>query len=97
MAVIINETTKCIELQSHRKQGENWNGEGWIVVPKELEEKVLLYAPFCELVIKEIDGKKVITDVIEKEKESTFVPSIDDRVSALEQAMLSMMGVSSDA
>ena len=51
MSMIINTSNKGFEAQSHRIYPENWNGEGWIAVPPELENKVQENAPYCELVI----------------------------------------------
>ena len=60
MGMIINTETKEFERQSHRTYPENWNGDGWLAVPPELEAVVRDSAPFCELVVE--DGK--LTDVI---------------------------------
>ena len=49
MSMIINIKTKMIESQSHRIYPENWNGDGWVPVPPELENIVVNSAPYCEL------------------------------------------------
>lgn len=68
MSVIIHEATKSIESQSHRAPGENWNGEGWLPVPEDLEKTALRLAPYCELEVKEIDGERVIVKITATEE-----------------------------
>ena len=53
MSMIINTTNKIWENQSHRTYPENWNGDGWVAVPPELENMVQENAPHCELVIED--------------------------------------------
>lgn len=51
MSMIINTSDKGFETQSHRIYPENWNGDGWIAVPPELESVVMENAPYIELQI----------------------------------------------
>lgn len=53
MSMIINKTDKSFEKQSHRTYPENWNGDGWIPVPPELETVVLENAPYYNLEIED--------------------------------------------
>lgn len=64
MSMILNTENKGYEEQSHRAYPENWNGEGWLPVPIELEAKVRANSPYCELVIE--DG--VLTDITPTER-----------------------------
>lgn len=80
-----------IESQSNRT--ENWMGDDWVEVPKNLEPSVLETLGWCDLQIE--DGVLVgITPTESPELEPVqTVPTSEDRLSALESAMLSMMGV----
>lgn len=64
MSMILNTENKGYEEQSHRAYPENWNGEGWLPVPIELEAKVRANSSYCELVIE--DG--VLTDITPTER-----------------------------
>ena len=68
MSMIINVQSKGYEYQSHREYPENWNGEGWLPVPPDLEAKVMKSAPYCELVIE--DGALVNVTPTEKPPEA---------------------------
>lgn len=68
MSMILNTENKGYEEQSHRAYPENWNGEGWLPVPIELEAKVRENAPYCDLVIE--DGALVNVTPTEKPPEA---------------------------
>lgn len=53
MSMIINTSDKGFETQSHRTYPENWNGDGWIAVPPELESLVLENSPYCDIEIED--------------------------------------------
>lgn len=57
MSMIIHIQSKALEVQSHRVYPENWNGEGWIAVPPQLEQAAQESCPYCELVME--DGKLI--------------------------------------
>ena len=80
-----------LQSQSHRT--ECWL-EGWVAVPPELEQAVWHCRGYCELEIQ--DG--VLTGVKPGEPPAPPAPepTQEDRLSALEGAMLSMMGVTMD-
>ena len=80
-----------LQSQSHRT--ECWL-EGWVAVPPELEQAVWDCRGYCELEIQ--DG--VLTGVKPGEPPAPPEPepTQEDRLSALEGAMLSMMGVTMD-
>lgn len=69
---------------------------GWISVPENLEAEVIPALPFIDLQIE--DGVLVgITPTERPEPEpEPYVPTTEERISALEAAMLAMMGVQSD-
>lgn len=78
-----------IESQSHRE--EVWM-EGYIAVPPELEMAAWDSGGFCDLTIQ--DGILTgITPTERPEPEIPEQPTAEDRLSALESAMLSMMEV----
>lgn len=96
MATIVKITSEpdgyhLMQSQSHRT--ENWMGEEWIAVPEALIPQ--LNGGWCDLTIK--DG--VLTAVTPKERpqdpdpEVEQGPTYEDRISALESAMLAMMEV----
>lgn len=91
MSMVINLTNMSFETQSHRTYPENWNGEGWLPVPLEFEQEIAGNAPYIELKIENdsIIGVKKIDKPTPKDPE----PTTEERLSALESAMLSMMGV----
>ena len=70
--------------------------DGWIEVPESLESDVLSSLPFLDLQIE--NGKLVgITPTERPEPEpEPYTPTQEDRLSALEGAMLAMMGVQSN-
>ena len=80
-----------LQSQSHRT--ECWL-EGWVAVPPELEQAVWDCRGYCELEIQ--DG--VLTGVKPGEPPAPPAPepTQEDRLSALEGAMLSRMGVTMD-
>ena len=57
MAVIIEKQTGYIDYQSHRADGEVWR-DGWVSVPKHLEQVVLINAPNYDL---EWDGDVLVS------------------------------------
>ena len=66
--------------------------DGWIAVPEALESKAWETLGWCDLVIQ--DG--VLVDIIptarpEPEPEPTPAPSYEERLAALESAMMAMM------
>ena len=91
MSMIINTQTKGYQMQSTRNYPENWEGEGWLPVPPELEEKVRENYPYYELVIE--DGALVDVTPTERpeEPEDPTPPSwdLEGRVAALEAAQAS--------
>ena len=79
-----------VQSQSHRT--ECWL-EGWITVPPDLEQKVWDSLGWCDLDIQE--GKLVgITPTARPDPPPAppKIPTTEERVAALESAMLSMMG-----
>jgi hypothetical protein len=62
--MIINKETMGAPSMSTRPD-ENWMGEGWILVPKGLENKVMDHAPYCTL---EFDGEGNLTDIAPTER-----------------------------
>ena len=82
-----------VEFQSDR---ESCWLEGYIEVPEHLETAVWGTLGWCDLQIE--DGVLVgITPTERPEPEpEPYTPTQEDRLSALESAMLSMMGVSTD-
>ena len=58
--MIINKTTCQIQTISTHPN-DNWMGDGWALVPPELEAKAWAFAPYCDLVF---DGDELmdITD-----------------------------------
>ena len=82
-------------LQSQSGRTSCWL-EGWIEVPAELDSAVWDSLGWCDLTIE--DGK--LTSITPTEKpdfpEPPHVITQDERISALESAMLSMMEVSAD-
>lgn len=91
MSMIINTQTKGYQMQSTRTYPENWEGEGWLPVPPELEGKVRENYPYYELVIQ--DGALVDVTPTERpeEPEEPEPPSgdLEQRVAALEAAQAS--------
>lgn len=94
---------KIDALQSGQHPIESQSGrtscwlDGWIAVPDHLEAKVWDTLGWCDLDI--WDGVLVgitPTNRPEPEPEPETVPSYEERLFALESAMLSMMGVSSN-
>ena len=80
-------------IQSQSGRTECWE-DGWIAVPPELEQAVWDCLGYCELEI--TDG--VLTGVMPAEvpPPPAEEPSQEERLAALEGAVLAMMGVSSD-
>ena len=79
-------------IQSQSGRNSCWL-DGYIEVPAHLESDVWDTLGWCDLQIE--DGKLVgitPTDRPDPEPEP-YIPTTDDRLSALESAMLSMMGV----
>jgi hypothetical protein len=59
--MIINiETLGLQSMSTH--PSDNWMGDGYMLVPPELEEKALLLAPHCELVFDEGGALVDLTD-----------------------------------
>lgn len=75
MSMLINLQNKGYENQSHREYPENWNGDGWLPVPSDLEAKVMENAPYCELVIS--DG--VLVDVMPTERPAPDLAPIKEQ------------------
>ena len=86
MSMIINTQTKGYQMQSTRNYPENWEGEGWLPVPPELEGKVRENYPYYELVIE--DGALVDVTPTERpeEPEDPTPPGgdLEQRVTTLE-------------
>lgn len=83
-------------IKSQSARTECWL-DGWIAVPDNLEAMALKTLGWCDLDIQ--DGVLVgitPTNRPEPEPEPETVPSYEERLFALESAMLSMMGVSSN-
>ena len=83
-------------LQSQSGRSSCWL-DGWIEVPANLEADVWATVGYCDLQIE--NGKLVgITPTKRPEPvpESASIPTQEERLSALEEAMLAMMGVSTD-
>ena len=93
MSMIINASNNAYERQSHRRYLENWNGDGWIPVPPELEAKAVEYCPYCELVIK--DG--ALVDIVPTERppepEPVVEPTETERLRADIDFLAAMTGV----
>lgn len=68
MSIIINKSTKAIQFQSHRPEGDNWMGNDWVLVPKDLEQLALSSAPYCELVF---DKVGILVEIKPTEKPQT--------------------------
>lgn len=85
---------RAIQSQSHRTS--NWMGEEWVEVPENLVPILEECGGYCDLQIE--DGVLVgITHTERPEPEpEPYAPTTEERLSALEGAMLSMMGVSAD-
>ena len=78
-------------LQSQSDRTECWL-DGWIAVPDHLEDKAWETRGWCDLDIR--DG--VLVDIIqttrpEPEPQPTPTPSYEERLAALESAMMAMM------
>lgn len=83
-------------LQSQSGRSSCWL-DGWIEVPANLETAVWDTLGWCDLQIE--NGKLVGITPAERpepEPEPTSIPTQEERLSALEEAMLTMMGVSAD-
>ena len=94
MSMIVNKADKTFETQSHRTFPENWNGEGWLPVPLEFEQDIAENAPYIEL---KIENDSIIgVKNIDKPTPKDPAPTTDERLAALESAMLSMMGVNTN-
>lgn len=94
--VKINKTNKFHLTQSQSHRTSNWMGDEWIEVPENMVSILYECEGYCDLQIE--DGVLVgITPTERPEPEpEPYVPTTEERLSALESAMLSMMGVSAD-
>lgn len=84
------------EYESQSRRTENWMGAEWLEVPESLVSSLYACGGYCDLQIE--DGVLVgITPTERPEPEpEPYVPTTEERISALESAMLAMMGVSAD-
>ena len=87
---ILNKTTHVVEWNSQME--ENWMGEGWIVVPKELEQTARECGGFCEL---EFDGEGELIAITptEKPKPPEPEPSPAERLRADVDYLAALQGV----
>lgn len=89
MSMIINKSDKSIQSQSHRAPDENWMGDDWVSVPETLEKNVCACAPWCDLVI---EGNRLMAVIpLPKPEPKPLPPTENERLTALEQAMLAVM------
>lgn len=91
MSMIVNISNKGFENQSHRMYPENWNEDGWIAVPPELESVVQENAPYCDLVIK--DGVLVNVTPTERPLEPEPEPTELEKIRADIDFLAVMTGV----
>lgn len=93
---------RIIEIQplsngAHRNQEGSFRTipSGWAVIPPDIEIPETF--PFVDI---EVDSQTVVSMtagiVLEPEPTPTAPPTQEERLSALEEAMLAMMGVSTD-
>lgn len=75
MAMIINLDNKFIQSQSHRPQGANWMGDGWVPVPQELELLALSSSPYCEL---QFDGEGNLIGITPLDKPDPTPPPVEE-------------------
>ena len=61
------------ETQSHRTYPDNWNGEGWITVPPELEDRLAALAPWVRPVVE--DGTITALEAVEPPAPEPSAPS----------------------
>ena len=61
------------ETQSHRTYPYNWNGEGWIAVPPELEDRLAELAPWVRPVVE--DGAITALEAVEPPASAPSAPS----------------------
>ena len=80
--------------QSHRNS--NWMGVDWVEVPENLVPILYDCEGYCDLTIE----NGILTGITPTEKPTVepepAIPTMEERLTALESAMLSMMGVSAD-
>ena len=92
--IIEENGTHEIQSQSHRTS--NWMGDEWIEVPEALVPTLYDCEGYCDL---QIEGGVLVgitpTERPEPEPEP-YVPTTEERITALETAMLTMMGVQSN-
>ena len=63
--MIINKETKDIQSMSIYPY-YNWLGEPWVLVPKDLEEAAIQYAPYCDLIFEpDENGDDVLLDIVD--------------------------------
>lgn len=49
MSAILQKSTNHVQSQSHRLYPENWEGEGWVAVPPELEAIAVASSPYLKV------------------------------------------------
>ena len=49
MSAILQKSTNHVQSQSHRVYPENWEGDGWVAVPPQLEEIAVANSPYINV------------------------------------------------
>jgi len=101
--MIINKETKTVQTNSvfpnHNWMEIHEPGE-WLLVPRELQDKAMEMSPYCDLVFDENEeGNKKLIDIVEADRpvmpEPERTPTIEERLFAVEEAIIAMAGVRS--
>lgn len=79
--MIINTTTHEVEWNSTHH--ENWKGDGWVVVPPELEQTVLSSCGYCNLSFDENGNLIGITPTDKPEAKKFFQPTAQDDIATM--------------
>lgn len=83
------------DIQTNSCWSSNPYGDDYVIVPDDMVKDIIATGGYCDIELDE-EGVEVISftprDIPEKPKKE-FKPSMEDRVQALENAMLEMLGV----